>query len=364
MASIPGSVPVTGPIAPTDTADTYPVVDLQYAKGGYRSVQSLAERNSIPAARRSAGMKVYVIDTALEYLLEADLTTWTTVTVPAGIYLPLSGGTMSGPMTVLSPINPTEPATKEYVDTVAANIVNGTNWKVEPAKGVITGAEATSGTYTTSDGVVLTVGDRVVRNSTSSPDKNGIYVVSAGTWSRSSDANTGAKLKSAAVIVQQGTVYADTIMLVATDGTPTLEVTPITWIMLSRAFVPVAGTGITIAGSTIAVDQTVVEMATTSVATQSGTNLNFNNYRQNRATVVGTPEAITISSFSNTGVKKSVFLVIDSKNAEDTFTIAVAGSTILNQGFSFIGGVVNHAIILHLDTLPVPTFLLTINPII
>ena len=62
MASIPGSVPITGFIAPTDSTDTYPVQDEQYGKGGYRTVGDLTARDNIPAPRRVEGMLVKVLN--------------------------------------------------------------------------------------------------------------------------------------------------------------------------------------------------------------------------------------------------------------------------------------------------------------
>ena len=59
MASIPNSVPLTGVIAPTDTADRYPVLDPLYGIDGLRSVASIAERDAIPTERRREGMLVY-----------------------------------------------------------------------------------------------------------------------------------------------------------------------------------------------------------------------------------------------------------------------------------------------------------------
>lgn len=57
---IPGTVPLSGPVAPSSTTDTYPVTDPQYGLGGLRSVADIAARNDIPALRRQIGMMVYV----------------------------------------------------------------------------------------------------------------------------------------------------------------------------------------------------------------------------------------------------------------------------------------------------------------
>jgi hypothetical protein len=59
MAVIPGSVSVTGVLAPTDTTDTYAVIDPVYGIDGLRSVVDHAARNAIPNARRRFGMLVF-----------------------------------------------------------------------------------------------------------------------------------------------------------------------------------------------------------------------------------------------------------------------------------------------------------------
>jgi hypothetical protein len=66
---IPGTVPLSGPIAPSSTADTYPVTDPQYGLGGARTVATILARNEIPEARRQQGMLVYVIETEKHYYL-------------------------------------------------------------------------------------------------------------------------------------------------------------------------------------------------------------------------------------------------------------------------------------------------------
>ena len=63
MTSIPGSVRVTGFIAPSDSADTYPTHDETYGAGGWRTVADLTARDALPAARRVEGMAVRVLDT-------------------------------------------------------------------------------------------------------------------------------------------------------------------------------------------------------------------------------------------------------------------------------------------------------------
>jgi hypothetical protein len=60
MANIIGGVQVTGFISPTDSSDTYAVIDPIYGVDGLRSVTGTTERNNITTERRREGMLVYV----------------------------------------------------------------------------------------------------------------------------------------------------------------------------------------------------------------------------------------------------------------------------------------------------------------
>lgn len=77
MAAIPGSVPVTGFVAPTDSADTYPAIDPVWGIDGLRSVANIAAMNAIPAGRRREGMVAYAQDTNLYWTLLAGPWTFT-----------------------------------------------------------------------------------------------------------------------------------------------------------------------------------------------------------------------------------------------------------------------------------------------
>lgn len=77
----------------------------------------------------------------------------------------------------------------------------------------------------TIDGVALAAGARVlVKNQTAAKD-NGIYQAAAGAWSRSSDADTDAKVTPGLlVLVEKGTVNGDSAWQLVTDGPITLGV--------------------------------------------------------------------------------------------------------------------------------------------
>lgn len=62
MAKIPGSIPVAGPIAPTDVSDTHGTHYSNFGVGGVHHAATLAERDAIPAERREEGMLCTVAD--------------------------------------------------------------------------------------------------------------------------------------------------------------------------------------------------------------------------------------------------------------------------------------------------------------
>ena len=74
MAQIPGSVPLTGKVAPTDDTDTFAThVDI-YGEGGYMTVANTTERDAITSERRKQGMAVVVNDTNEMYILQDGVT--------------------------------------------------------------------------------------------------------------------------------------------------------------------------------------------------------------------------------------------------------------------------------------------------
>ena len=84
----------------------------------------------------------------------------------------------------------------------------------------VTGSQCEAGD--TIDGVVLAVGDRLFRKDQTDASENGIFVVTAGTPNRATDADTGAKLVGAQVRVVEGTANAGTSWACVTPGPITL----------------------------------------------------------------------------------------------------------------------------------------------
>jgi hypothetical protein len=74
MTAIPGTVGITGLLAPKNAEDTHGTHEDTYGKGGFRSVSNTTERDAIPADRRKEGMWVYVRYSATVYTLESGIT--------------------------------------------------------------------------------------------------------------------------------------------------------------------------------------------------------------------------------------------------------------------------------------------------
>jgi hypothetical protein len=71
MAQIPGSIPITGLLATTDSTDNYAIIDPQYGIDGLRNVATQADRNNISLLRRREGMIVGTLDDGSYWRLTA-----------------------------------------------------------------------------------------------------------------------------------------------------------------------------------------------------------------------------------------------------------------------------------------------------
>jgi hypothetical protein len=107
---------------------------------------------------------------------------------------------------------------------------------------------ATSGNVTLSgtaaiDGTTPVAGDRVLVKGQTTAADNGIYVVASGTWTRATDAASGADLLGATVVVTEGTLYRDTTWVCTTNAPITVGTTAITWAPLGAPEVNVSTGG-------------------------------------------------------------------------------------------------------------------------
>lgn len=146
-----------------------------------------------------------------------------------------------------APTLPGDATNKQYVD----NLVNGLKWK-QPVRAVATANLAITGVPAPVDGVAIIAGDRILLDGQAAPVQNGIWVVSAGAWTRPLDFPVGGSASNAAVFVQEGATYGDTAWVCTTDPpADIIDTSPLNFAQFASPGVYVAGNGINITGLTI-----------------------------------------------------------------------------------------------------------------
>ena len=185
---------------------------------------------------------------------------------------------------LLDPVNAPDAATKAYVDAARQGLDVKDSVKVASTANVsLTGTQ-------TIDTVALIAGDRVLLKNQTAGAENGIWVVSASAWSRSTDADTATKLTSGAFVFVEGGSQADSGWVMTTDTAITLGTTALAWAQFSGAGQITAGAGLTKTGNTI------------DVATASTARIVVNTDSIDLATVTASNTTPTIGTTEVTGV--------------------------------------------------------------
>jgi hypothetical protein len=172
------------------------------------------------------------------------------------------------------PTAATDGATKQYVD----GLIAGLSWK-DTVKLASTANAALTGNISI-DGVTTAAGDRILLKNQTAPAENGIWIASATAWTRATDADIEADLLNAAVFVSAGTTNADTAWVMSTNAPITVGTTGLTWVQFAGAGTYTAGNGLTLTGNvldvgagtgiTVAADSVAVDL--TVIATQTYVN--------------------------------------------------------------------------------------------
>lgn len=131
--------------------------------------------------------------------------------------------------------------------------IAGVNWKdsvrvATTANGTLATAFANGQSV---DGVTLVTGDRILLKNQTTASENGLYTVNAsGAPTRATDADTGAEMLQAAVMVEEGTTNGDTAWVCSTNGPITLGSTSLTFVQFGGGSTYTAGSGLTLSGNT------------------------------------------------------------------------------------------------------------------
>lgn len=163
----------------------------------------------------------------------------------------LAGDTMTGFLTLhADPVSTMHAVTKQYVD----NIATGLDFK-QSCRALASSNITLSGVQTI-DGVSLVAGNRVLVVGQTNATQNGIYVVASGAWARSEDADgTPANEVSPGMFtfVEEGTTWANSSWVLATNGTINLGTTPLSFTRFSGTGQIEAGNGLLKTGNTLSI---------------------------------------------------------------------------------------------------------------
>lgn len=164
-------------------------------------------------------------------------------------YVDVNGDTMTGALTLnADPTNPLHAATKQYVDLTAQGLDFKNSVKVA------TTANITLSAPQTIDGISVVAGDRVLVKDQSTASQNGLYVVAAGAWTRTTDADANGEISDGTIVpVEQGTANADSLWIcTATGATPWVpNSSTSTWTRFASVADLTAGSGLTKTGTTL-----------------------------------------------------------------------------------------------------------------
>ena len=194
------------------------------------------------------------------------------------------------------PVADSDAATKYYVDAARSGL------DVKESVRAATTTNITLSNTQTIDGVALSVGDRVLVKDQTTASQNGIYIVAAGAWSRSADADQPNELDPGTfVFVEEGTVNADCGFVVSSDNPLTIGTDPILWTLFSASGSIIAGNGLSKSGYTLEVNVAAnggIEIASDSLQLKSTLAGNGLTYSSGVLAVGGTADRITVGADS------------------------------------------------------------------
>jgi len=128
-------------------------------------------------------------------------------------------------------------ATRQYVDDAITVAVNRLDFK-QSVRVATTANLALSGTPTV-DGIPLAAGDRILVKNQDNASQNGLYLVAAGNWSRTLDADASSEVTPGlTVYVEQGTTQTDSLWKLVTDAPIALGITALAFADITSGYAP------------------------------------------------------------------------------------------------------------------------------
>ena len=141
---------------------------------------------------------------------------------------------------LITPTSGGDAASKEYVDS----LIQGLYWKEEVNAATTTNITL-SGTQTI-DSIALIAGNRILVKNQTNGIENGIYIVAASAWSRSTDMAAGSSASGSAVAVRTGTINGGSgYTCTNSPGSGVVETDPLTFVRFVTIETTLAGNGLT-----------------------------------------------------------------------------------------------------------------------
>jgi hypothetical protein len=254
--------------------------------------------------------------------------------------LSVTAGTISA-----TPTASTDITNKLYVDTVAQGL------DAKASCVAATTADITLSGTQTIDGIAIIAGNRVLVKNQSLSQNNGIYLCAAGSWTRTTDADTWEELTSAFTFIETGTVNADTGYVCTANAGGTLGTTALPWSQFSGAGSYTASTGLTLTGTVFSLTAPVTVALGGTNATSAGiaafnnisgftaagatgttsTNLVFSTSPTLITPALGTPTALVGTNISGTAAGLTAGNVTTNANLTGVITSVGNATSIASQ---------------------------------
>lgn len=249
-------------------------------------------------------------------------------------------------------------ATKQYVD----NNITGLDFK-QSVRATTAGSNISLSGTQTIDGVSLIAGDRVLVKDQTTATQNGIYVVAAGAWARSADADINAEVTSGLfTFVEEGTLFGNSGWVLSTANPITVGSTSLVFVQFTGTGQITAGAGLSKTGNTIdvgtassariVVNADNIDLATTgtagtyvSVTTDAYGRVSAGSSTQAWSTLTGTPTTLAgygitnaqpldtdLTALANIATTGLYTITASGTSATRTMQAPVAGFTIANPG--------------------------------
>jgi hypothetical protein len=294
--------------------------DLAYTSGSFDGTGNVTGTGTLATVNSNVGTFLKTTVNAKGLVTAATTANINDLTAPTADYA-FGGFKITD---LADPTNAQDVATKSYVDSTAQGL------DVKASVRAATTANITLSAPQTIDGVSVVAGDRVLVKNQTAASANGIYVVAAGSWSRSADMDAWTDFPGAFTFVEEGTTQADSGWVCTVNAGGTLGTTPITWSQFSGAGAYAAGTGLSLTGNIFSITNTAV------------TANSYGGADQTLSATVNAQGQLTALSAQSIAIANTQVSGLGTMSTQNANSVAITGGSITNlttfDGITIDGG--------------------------